>query len=170
MKIKGLILFILLSLISVNIFSQTNVLKLNKRNADKTKTINEGKKIRIITTDKKKINGKFEIIDNKNISIDQDTLTLQEIEIIRKKSTASKIIGGIFTGEGLFITYLGSVLLIQSMAEAPIVAVFYIMFGVPITSLGIFVTATGSVILFSGKKYKNNKWIYEIEAIEKNNE
>ena len=138
MKTKLLLLGMALFLI-MPAFGQNEVLVLKKKSNDKEKLVQEGRKIKIITSDKQKIEGNFDIQNDSILICNGDSLSLSEIEIIRTKSHATKIIGSSVAGIGAFTTTGGALIVITTFAKgglAPIVGVFL---GIPITTIGVIV-------------------------------
>jgi hypothetical protein len=163
---KSLILITLLSLFFVfSCYGQDKVLLLTKKKNQKEKTIEEGRKMKVYTNKGSVFHERFHVISDSLIVLKNDTVALSEIEKIRSKSTASKVVGGIFAGSGGIVTIFGSMILIEMVSEGGLTALVGMILGVPVTATGVIVATTGALFLTIGKKYKQNKWEFRIKNV-----
>ena len=162
MKTIPLLMFLILFL-ALDIFGQKGVMKLTKKKNNTGKHINEGKRMKVITVTGSMFRGNFSIVNDSSIAIDHDTIRLSEIERIRFKSSANLISGGLITGAGVLGTALGLNLIIATAQADEYAAFFGIILGLPIAAVGIITSATGIVVIASGKKYTSTKWQYSIQ-------
>ncbi len=103
-------------------YCQDQVLLLTKKKNQKEKTVEEGRKIKVYANDGSVHHDRFHAISDSLIVLESDTVSLSEIEKIRTKSTASKVVGGIFAGSGGIVTIFGSMLLIEMVSEGGLTA------------------------------------------------
>jgi len=162
---KTKLLFLGITLFSmINVFSQNEVLILKKKKNDKEKLVQEGKKIKLITFDDQRLEGKFDITNDSVLVFEGDSLLLSEIDVIRTKSLASKIIGGSLAGGGALVTTGGALIVINTFAEGGLAVIVGIVLGIPITTVGVIVTTSGVLLATIGKKHKSKKWDFDIAA------
>ena len=161
MKTKLLMLGMAFFLI-IPVFGQNEVLVLKKKSNNKEKLVREDKKIKIVTSDNQKIEGKFDIQNDSVLICNGDTLLLSEIEMIRTKSKATKIIGSSVAGIGALTTAGGAVVVVSTFAEGGLAVIVGIALGIPITTVGVIVTTSGVLMATIGKKHKSKKWNFDI--------
>lgn len=162
---KSLLFFLGAFFFVLSGFSQENVLLLQKKSSSKEKVINEGKKIRVYTTDDNILKGKITIHGDSALVFNGDTVLLEDIAKIRTKSLATQIFGGTLAGLGGLTTLAGGMIWAQAMADGGWAVLVGVMFGIPVTSVGVLATTTGVIFLTVGKKYRSKKWDYRIKQL-----
>jgi hypothetical protein len=163
MKTIPLLVLVILFL-AMDVSGQGGVLILTKKKNNTEKHIREGKRIKVVTEAGNMFRGNFSIISDSCIAIDSDTIRLSEIERIRFKASANLISGGAITGVGVLGTVLGVNLMLETIPAGGYAALFGIIFGLPIATVGVLTTAAGVIVIVSGKKYTNVKWQYRIQS------
>ena len=145
-------LYLIFCLLSFMCYSQNRNLKLEKINSEKTKEIKENKRVKIQTNDGKKHIGKFTIVNDSTILINNKIILLDSIVKVRQKSLFSSITNPVF------IT-VGSLALIFGTAGA--VAGGYGYFAtVVLVPPGIPLLLVPSIV----NQHPKNKWKYTIET------
>lgn len=108
--------FILIYLMSFFSIAQHKALQLTNNNTEKTKNFKENKRVKIKTTDGKKIKGLLFIIDNETIKVGEQILSLDSIVKIKRNPLLMNIIvatGFVYAGAltmsfGTLIALLGN--------------------------------------------------------------
>jgi hypothetical protein len=133
--------------------SQNNAIKLTNLNTNKEKVIKENKRIKLTTTDGRKLKGRFKVEDNNTISIYGTKINIADIEELKRNPLlTSALTSG-------FLVYAGAItvgfsLIIAALADA--------------TALWLVLPAAG--MIYAGIKSpnfnKNHKlekgWTFEI--------
>lgn len=145
---------LIFSLLFINFtFSQESVIKITNQTSKKEKIIKENKRIKIKTTDGRKISGRFTVIDNNAILIKNEQILLTNIEEIKRNSLAISIFT---TG---FLVYGGAV-----------TAGLGVIIGAFADSTAFLLTIPAAGMIYTGikspnfqKNHKKDKsWTFEI--------
>lgn len=150
-KIVSLFCLILVSCVSV---AQTNQIVLENKKTQKKVRITENKRIKVVTTDGKKYVGKFSIIDDTTIKIDENSIALDSIATIQKRSVFSSIARPV-------LIVLGTVSLVGAIAGAA-----YGGYGYIATLILVPIGTPMVLIPLSANRHKNENWSYTIEKVE----
>lgn len=148
MKKTLYLIFCLLSFIS---YSQNRILKLKKINFETVKIIEEHKRIKVQTIDGKKHVGKFTIVNDSTVLIDNEAILLDSIVKVRRKSLFGTI------ANPVFIT-VGSLALLHGIAGA-IVGGYGYLATVVLVPPGIPLLLVPSI----ANQHPKDKWEYTIE-------
>jgi hypothetical protein len=149
MKTKNIIILLVLYCNTISFAQEKGMYLINKKSQDSTFLV-ENRRIKVFTLNGKSKAGKFKILDDKTISIKNDTLALSSIIKIRKASAFSAIASPVSIYFGaIFIT--GSLFLLTESGLGPILAAFtgppgLVMFILPLTA----------------NMHKREKWQYAI--------
>ncbi|MEY8019372.1 hypothetical protein AB8P51_00945 [Muriicola sp. SD30] len=149
------VLSLLLFIINIS-WAQENALKITNSVSGKEIIIKENKRIKIKTTEGKKISGRFTRSDNKSIFLKGEEIVLQDILEIKR----NPLLLSIFSS-GFFI-YVGA-----------ITAGFGVIIGALIDSTAFWLTIPGAAMIYTGikspnflRKFKRDKnWTFEWIAI-----
>jgi hypothetical protein len=146
---------LLFSLCFANLmFPQQASIKITNQTSDKEIVIKENKRIKIKTTDGKKISGRFQIEDENTILIKNERINFADIAEIKR----NPLLVSILTSTTLI--YLGAV----TVGIGAIIGVFG-------ESSGFLLAIPGAALIYAGikapnfnRKFKNNgsKWSFEI--------
>ena len=146
---KQFITFIFCLVFSVS-FAQNKGINLIKNTSNATTFIKEDRRIKVKTTDKKAIAGKFTVLNDSTISIKNKIIPIDSIISIRKASTFSAIASPISI-------VVGGALLVGGMV------------GLAAGGYGLLVTAAFLppglplfIVPFTANKHPIKKWTYEI--------
>jgi hypothetical protein len=139
-------LFLLFPLLSV--IAQEKGILLKQKGAEKTDYLVEHKRIKVITTDGKCFYGRFSIIDDKTISINNTLIPLTVIEKIKRKSLAATITAPI-------VCTLGVILILGGTGVAVLGGGFAIV-GLGMISSGF----TIPLVTLISNKHPKNQWEY----------
>lgn len=135
-------------------FSQQASIKITNNTSDKEIVIKENKRIKIKTTDGKKISGRFQVEDENTILIKNERISFADIAEIKR----NPLLVSILTSTTLI--YLGAV----TVGIGAIIGVFG-------ESSGFLLAIPGAAMIYTGikapnfnRKFKNdgNKWSFEI--------
>lgn len=150
MKTTILIIWAVLSFTSF--FAQQKGINLKKVGSEKSLFINENTRVRLKTISGKIIAGKFQIVNDSIIIIDEKQIQLNEIAKIRKQSTFSAIIRPISITLGT-VFIVASVFAIDSGGYGPLLAVLLVPPGIPLI-----------IAPFIKNNHPNRKWTCEIRS------
>lgn len=151
------LLLLTIGLFFINVaMSQNNALKIINLNTNKEKIIKENKRIKLITSDGRKIKGRFKVENNSTIIIDNVPIKLTDIEELKRNPLLSSIL------TSGFLLYYGA-----------ITAGFSIIIGALVDSSGFLLTIPAAVMIYIGsnspnfnKNHKTEKgWKFEIITI-----
>ncbi len=164
---KSIIWFILFSILTSFFASGQNseyVVKLVKKsNPDKVRYIEEGRRMKIYTSDNTEYTGQLYIPSDSTLRVDAITFAADQIPKIRGNSTGllvTKIAGGVLGATGLAVFIMGSIILIDGLNPDVWAEIFLIPVGMIIAGTGALATiAGGSVLFVNGKKYNlRDQW------------
>jgi len=134
-------------------------------NTGKTKLIKEDSKIRAII-DGKVYKGRFQVVSDKVIAINSDTIVLGNIQELSSKTAARQVGGVVLATPSVFIGSFGIWAIGQGIADASGYGLFAIVFGTPVAAIGIMGTYFGARLIFNGKKYASSRYEYRIAEAE----
>jgi hypothetical protein len=146
-------------------YSQNDALILTKKKNGKDKTIEQGKKIKIWTNTGEVYKGNFIIKEDSLVILRQGCVSINDIEMMSKKSTGIKILGGSLAGIGGITSVVFGIATAEILKTGGLAIIALIVF-LPIEAVAILVTTTGVMMLATGKKFYKTKWNYEIKKIE----
>jgi hypothetical protein len=144
-------LYLLLTLFSV--IAQEKGILLQNKNAEKSDFLMEHKRIKIVTTEGKCFYGRFSIIDNNTISINNTLIPLTSIEKIKRKSLTATI--------SVPIVCTAGVILILGGTSVTALGGGFAIAGLGLISAGF----TIPVIALISNKHPKNQWEYSIGDI-----
>lgn len=151
--------FIIMSLFVFNIsIAQTKAIKITKLDSNKERIIKENKRIKLRTLDKKLVKGRFKVLDNQTIMIEDINIKLSDIKELKRNP--------------LIISILTTGILIYAGAATAGVSVIA---GIFADSAAFWFILPAAGLIYAGirspnfnKNYKINKgWIYEVISIPK---
>lgn len=148
---KNILISLLFSLFSTTVlFSQEQGIVLEKKNSERIDFLKENKRIKVITTDGSVFYGRFSIVDENTIAINNSTIALNSVIKIKRKSLTSLI---------------GS-------PVVPLIGVIFILGGTAVADTGGSGAIAGVGLLSSGfamtlaslisNKHEKEKWEYKI--------
>ena len=148
-------LFLALFLINSSLtYAKQNYIELTHFEKGKTKSIQEGKRIKINTLSGDKIIGKFRILNEETIVIKGQEIRLDSIESIKRKSALAGIIGTYLMVAGIVATPFGFAAALSEGLGAAIGGV---------TLVGsVFALGSGILINDFPVNNKNSKWNYNV--------
>lgn len=137
-------------------------LEVKNYNNNRTKYIPEGSKIQVIKNGVK-YKGKFKVISDKFVSIGSDTLSLNQIQELRARTSSSNVGGLALLVPGSFIGGWGLNVMAIGLAEGGwgFLAVFI---GTPPALVGVTGAIVGGKLLFKGKKFNPSRWGYKLNG------
>lgn len=140
-----------------SMISQEKGILLQKKDTERTDFLIEHKRIKVVTTDGRSYFGRFSIIDDKTISINNTLIPLISIEKIKKKSLASTIVSPL-------VCVVGVVFILGGTAVAVIGGSTEAIMGLGLISSGF----TIPLIALISNKHPKNQWQYVIGEIQSN--
>lgn len=146
--------FLLLTLSSV--MSQEKGIQLKEKATNRTDYLLEHKRIKVITTDGKCFYGRFSIVDNNTISINNTLIPLTSIEKIKRKSLTATITSPLVCTAGVILILGGT-------------GVAAVGGGLTIVGLGMISSGfTIPLVALISNKHPKNQWEYAIGEIPSN--
>jgi hypothetical protein len=151
------LLLLVIGLFFINVaMSQNNALNIINLNTNKEKIIKENRRIKLITSDGRKIKGRFKVENNSTILIDNVRINLTDIEELKRNPLLSSIL------TSGFLVYYGA-----------ITAGFSFIIAALGDSSGFLLTIPAAALIYIGSKSpnfnKNHKtekgWKFEIITI-----
>lgn len=149
----NLALLLVCFLVTTELYGQTKFLIITNKKTNTTRKIKEGKVVMIHDIQGPISKGRLEILNDSTITVNQIHFALANISRVKRKTTLSKVVGGVFTTIGTisFISALpdpgGGIDLRQA----------FFLFGTVTSSIGITALAVGG-------KYHKEKWQFSIES------
>lgn len=147
---KIIISYLFLFFPIVAIFSQDQGILLENKNSDRTDFLKEHKRIKVITSDGNHFYGRFTIVNDNTIMIDNSNIPLDQIVRIKRKSLTSSILSPIIPVIGV-VFILGGTGVAATEGSGAIV-------GVGLISSGFTMTLASLI----SNKHKKEKWVYKI--------
>ncbi|MFY9153921.1 MAG: hypothetical protein WAO52_18010 [Prolixibacteraceae bacterium] len=161
---KQLILVMgLIFLTSSGLLAQKSTgLEVKKYNSNRSFYIPESSKIQVIKNGVK-YKGKLKVISDQLVSIGSDTLSLNQIQELRAKTSSSNVGGIALLAPGSFIGAWGLNVMGIGLAEGGwgFLAVFI---GTPPALVGVTGAIIGGKLLFKGKKFNPSRWEYKLNG------
>ena len=154
MKTILFVLFLVLPLVSI--IAQEKGILLQKKDSERTDFLVEHKRIKVVTTDGRSFFGRFSIIDDKTISINNTLIALASIEKIKRKSLTSTITTPV-------VCTLGIILILGGTAVAVLGGTSAIV-GLGLISSGF----TLPLIALISNRHPKNQWEYTIGDLPSN--
>lgn len=145
------ILCLIFCLCSFMNYSQNRILKLKKINSETVKIFEEHKRIKVQTIDGKKYVGKFTIVNDSTILINNEAIVLDSIVKLRKKSLFNSITNPVFITVGSLALIIGTAGAIAG-GYGYIATVVMIPPGIPLL-----------LVPSIANQHQKNKWEYTIE-------
>ncbi len=140
--------------------AQTGGLEFKKVYNQKTKYLQEGKKI-LVKSGGKKYKGKFRIISDSTILVESDTLRLSDIQDIRTKSLLSALGGGLIFAYGTWGTGAMIYGIALIVTEGTDLVVLGVLFLGSMAVVAAVIAASGFALMIHGKSHKSKKWDYK---------
>lgn len=168
MNLKSTFLSFLLSLLLLNVYSQEKVLVLTDRYSKGEKVITGGKRLKVVSTKDEIYQGKLAFVDRPDdsvytkIIVGTDTLDLDKIKVIKRKSPLALTIPGYLLTTGGGGGTIFGIYVLATASSAGEWSDLVSIIGGSITAGGILVTAVG-ILLVSGKKFEVTSWRYSIK-------
>ena len=147
MKKILLALFLLLSLSSIQ--AQEKGIQLKEKTTNRTDYLLEHKRIKVVTTDGKSFYGRFSIVDDNTISINNTLIPLTSIEKIKRKSLVSTIASPLVCVVGVYLVLGGT-------AVVAIGGRSFALVGLGLISSGF----TLPLVALISNKHPKNQWEY----------
>jgi hypothetical protein len=154
---KNILISLLFSVFSTTfLFSQEQGIVLEKKNSERINFLKENKRIKVITADGSVFYGRFSIVDQNTIAINNSTIALDSFVKIKRRSITSLIGSPIVLLIGV-IFILGGTAVAATGGSAAIA-------GVGMISSGFTMTLASLI----SNKHEKEKWEYKI-GIKPNN-
>jgi hypothetical protein len=153
---KAIIFSLFLLLPFFTVIAQEKGILLQNKNAEKSDFLLEHKRIKVVTTEGQSFYGRFSIIDNNTISINNTIIPLTSIEKIKRKSLTATITAPIICAL--------SVILILGGTAVTALGGGYSIAGLGLISGGF----TVPLIALISNKHPQNQWEYIIADIQIN--
>ncbi|MFC6875669.1 hypothetical protein ACFQZF_04575 [Flavobacterium myungsuense] len=154
MKTILFVLFLVLPLVSI--IAQEKGILLQKKDSERTDFLVEHKRIKVVTTDGRSFFGRFSIIDDKTISINNTLIALASIEKIKRKSLTSTITSPVVCVLGVILILGGTAVAVLGGTEAIV--------GLGLISSGF----TLPLIALISNRHPKNQWEYTIGDLPSN--
>lgn len=155
--------FCLFFFLSIGVFAQNFAgLEVKNYNNNRTKYIPEGSKIQVIKNGVK-YKGKFKVISDKLVRIDSDTLSLNQIQELRARTSSSNVVGLALLAPGSFIGAWGLNVMGIGLAEGGW-GFLAVIIGTPPALVGVTGAIVGGKLLFKGKKFNPSRWEYKLNG------
>ena len=148
MKTILFVLFLVLPLVSI--IAQEKGILLQKKDSERTDFLAEHKRIKVVTTDGRSFFGRFSIIDDKTISINNTLIALASIEKIKRKSLTSTITSPVVCALGVILILGGTAVAVLGGTSAIV--------GLGLISSGF----TLPLIALISNRHPKNQWEYTI--------
>ena len=139
----------------------TNGLILKKYGSQKSIFVKEDTKVKIIKNGKT-YKGKFKVVSDQAILINEDTIPISQIQKLNAKTSSSKLGGTALLVPGGLVGAGGTALTIAGLASLSEYGIIGVVIGAPSAVLGIFVVVKGVQLLSNGRKFDPSKWEYTI--------
>lgn len=132
--------------------AQSQHIELTKLETGKITSIKQGQRVRVRTEDGQKIFGRINIIDSATIVLRNDTLRLQDVKKIQRRSATKAVVTAFMIAGGISAT-----------ASAPILA----LVSTPTAAIATFAAGTALVISgillpVVGNNHNRERWDYKI--------
>ena len=154
MKTILFVLFLVLPLVSI--IAQEKGILLQKKDSERTDFLVEHKRIKVVTTDGRSFFGRFSIINDKTISINNTLIPLASIEKIKRKSLTSTITSPVVCTLGIILILGGTAVAVLGGTEAIV--------GLGLVSSGF----TLPLIALISNRHPKNQWEYTIGELPSN--
>lgn len=161
MRKKCIWLFLILFTSCTGLFAQRPVLLLHKIKNGKEKEVRQGEMVRVKDREGNTFKGRMAIVNDSVVVIGGVGFAVQDIVELRKTTLTAKILGGLLAGTAGLATALGTYGIIGLISEGGFASVFAIILAVPV-AVAALLTGTGLLIMSSGRRYINSKWIFSI--------
>ena len=148
---KVLTLFFLL-VFSQQIIAQ-QALEISSIGSDKVKIFKENKRVKVKTLQGEKFIGRFQIMDGKNIEIEGNIISLNDIENIKSRSIAAGIAGTGLIIYGAVVVVVGIVVGLN-FANTPDIFI--------VGGFGAIIMGSGIFFNEFAKNHRSTKWSYKI--------
>lgn len=142
-------------------FGQNDMLVLKKASTGKEKSIQEGKRIKVVGLDTKKSRGDLNIINDSVISVGTDTLLINDIGRINYRPPVRFVSGALLTITGGVLSSYGITIIHDT--SGTYVNFLAVVFGAPVFVTGMAVFSSGILLMVKGKGYKNGKWNLSVD-------
>ena len=143
-------------------YAQNGGILVTKYRNQKSKFITEDSKIQV-KSGGKTIKGRYTILSDSTILVNTDTISLKQIAEFSVKNLPVQLGGAALLLAGAYSTAGGIVGVIAATSEFGIYGfVFGAIFLSPFYVGGVYIAATGILLLVRGKKYASAKWKYKI--------
>ncbi|MEP6261618.1 MAG: hypothetical protein ABJ092_08580 [Gillisia sp.] len=148
---KVLTLFFLL-VFSQQILAQ-QALEISSTGSDKVKIFKENKRVKVKTLQGEKFIGRFQIMDGKNIEIEGNIISLNDIENIKSRSIAAGIAATGLIVYGAVVVVVGIVVGLN-FANTPDIFI--------VGGIGAIIMGSGIFFNEFAKNHRTTKWSYKI--------
>jgi len=172
MSIRTPILLLFFLLFQLSLFAQNHVdnvdkfLVLKHSESSKQRILSENKRIKIWlgNSEEDPIKGRFTILNDSIIKINDQQFNISKIAKLRTSRLATKIVGGVLAVPGTSLILIGGGAIINALIVDASTAAFAIIIGGISIVLGIIPAAIGIPLLLSGKKYDiKEKWSLSVQ-------
>jgi hypothetical protein len=163
------IIVIPLLLISLGLFSQETSLVISGKQNSSEKIIPAQTYVKIVAADGHVSKGTIMFQNDSVILVDNDTLFLNDIRMLRLRLVNDRAAGWVITSIG-GVTALTGIAVIIKLSELPGFWSIIVALGVgfPVLTGGIIITTAGIVTVVAGKKYRSSRWNYSIQNARSN--
>ena len=152
---KKIVLFLSLLFVANFISAQVKAIKITNESTQKDKIIKENKRIKVFTSDGRKLKGRFKIEDN-TIFIQGESINLSDIVALKRHPLLVSIVSG------TILVYFGTLTIGIG-----------VLIGLIVDTTAFWVTIPGAALIYAGlkppnynKKYKTKRnWNFEITTI-----
>ncbi|MEP4094092.1 hypothetical protein [Reichenbachiella sp.] len=150
----NLALLLVCFLVTTELYGQTQFLVITNKKTNVTRKIKEGKVVFVHDIQGPFSKGKLEILNDSTIKVNQIHFALANISRVKRKTTLSKVVGGIFVTVGtIFFIHAASG---QAKGYIDLTGAF--------NFLGTVSSSVGVTALVVGGRYHKKKWRYSIES------
>ena len=137
----------------------------SKKDKDKVSIIKEEKKIKVwINGHEEPVKGKYTIVNDSVIRIEEADININTINKIRAPRLFTKIAGGILVTGGAVFTGVGLSVIVISLNSNELGAAFGLLIGIITTIFGVIPTVIGVPVFFIGKKFKTEDYQFSIQT------
>jgi len=122
--------------------------------------VTEGKKVKVFTNDSGEFKGKMYFYNDDKVIIETDTIELENISNIRVRNITHIPSGATLVGAGVFVTYTGLNLFVQTLAQGDIAIMIGTIVGVPLALSGVSIVSAGVLIVCLARNYYSTDRVY----------
>lgn len=149
----GLALLLVCVLMTTELYGQHKFLIITNKKTNTTRKIKEGKRVLVHDIQGPFSKGKLEIPNDSTIKVNHALFALENISRVKRKTTLSKVVGGVFVTIGA-ISFISA---LSDSGDGINLSQAFFLFGSLTSSIGV-------TTLTLGGKYHKEKWRFSIES------